>query len=119
MTEAIAGAPAGVAPLALVLRSYEAAVPLLVANRPLAERRAKVIAATPALRERAHAKTDALLDAVVQGLTARGVVDETARLAAQIGRAVFDRASRAWSEDPGRDLAALIAQAAAEARALG
>jgi AcrR family transcriptional regulator len=119
MIDAIAGAPAGVAPLALVLRSYEAAVPLLVANRPLAERRARVIAVTPALRERAHAKTDALLDAVVQALTARSVVGETARLAAQIGSAVFDRASRAWGEDPGRDLAALIAQAAAEARALG
>jgi len=77
MIDAIAGAPAGVAPLALVLRSYEAAVPLLVAN-PLAERRAKVIAVTPALRERAHAKTDTLLDAVVQALTAQAAAEARA-----------------------------------------
>ncbi len=119
MTDAITTAPAGVAPLPLVIRAYTAAVPLLVKNRPIAERRARVIAVTPSLQERAHAKGVALLDAVVAVLVVRGIPEPTARLAAQIGAAIFQRATRSWRDNPALDLGDLIHRAADEVRTLG
>jgi AcrR family transcriptional regulator len=115
---AIEAEPEGAAPLDLVLAAYRAAVPLLVEKRPIAERRASVIAVTPALQERAHAKSAALVDAVVGAVVARGVPEATARLAARIGAAVFERASREWGGDPAKDLGALIDRAADEAASL-
>lgn len=105
-------------PLRLVVDAYTAAVPLFVLGRPVALRRAEIIAATPALQERAHAKTAALSDAVVDALVARGIPDPTARLAAQVGTAAFQRAGRDWYPHPERDLAALLRQAADEVRTL-
>jgi AcrR family transcriptional regulator len=119
MVDAITTADDGLAPLPLVIRAYMAAVPLLVKNRPIAERRAQVIAVTPALQERAHAKRAALLDAVIAALTLHDVREPTARLAGQVGMAVFERASRSWHDDPALDLGDLIQQAADEVRALG
>jgi AcrR family transcriptional regulator len=118
MVAAIADERAGASPLELVVAAYLAAVPLFVAGREIAARRAEVIATTPALQERAHAKSAALTEAVVVALVGRGVPEATARLAARVGAAVFERASREWYPLPGRDLAALIASAADEARAL-
>jgi len=90
-----------------------------VKNRSIAERRVQVIAVTPALQERAYAKSAALLDAVVAALIARDVPPPTARLAGQVGIAVFERASRAWRDDPALNLSTLIQSAADEVRALG
>lgn len=118
MVTAIAGAPDGTPPLGLVIAAYIAAVPLFVAGRPVAVRRAEVIAVSPALRERAQAKAAALTDALIAALVSRGVPEATARLAAQVGSAAFERASREWYPHPRRDLAALIASAADEVRAL-
>jgi AcrR family transcriptional regulator len=118
MVTAISGAPEDTSPLALVVAAYTAAVPLFVTGRPIAVRRAEVIAVTPALKERAQAKTAALADALIAALVARGIPDATARLAAQIGSAAFDRASREWNANPRRDLAALIVSAVDEVRLL-
>lgn len=118
MTSAIGAAPADLSPLYLVMTAYNAAVPLLVANRALAEQRAQVIASTSALRERAHAKAAALLEAVTTAVVARGVPRPTARLAAQVGAAIFDGASHAWTDEPGRDLHELLTESTAEARRL-
>jgi AcrR family transcriptional regulator len=119
LVEAIAAAPPGLAPLPILVRAFTAAVPLLVLNRSVAEQRAQVIAVTPALQERAYAKTAALTDALANALADRGTAPPTARLAAQVGMAVFDRASRRWGGDPAVDLGASIAQAADEVLALG
>ena len=119
MVAAIASAPADLAPLPLVMTAYGAAVPLLVANRTVAEQRAQVIGTSSALQERAHTKVAALLMAVTTAVVACGVPEPTARLAAQVGAAVFDRASRMWNDEPSRDLHDLITTATAEARALG
>lgn len=119
MVTAIAGASAGDTPLTVVIAAYVAAVPLFVKGRPIAIRRAEVIAVTPSLQERAHAKTAALRDAVITALVERGIPEPTARLAAQVGAAAFERASRAWYPDASQDLAALIARAADEVRSLG
>lgn len=118
MVTAITDAPGDTEPLALVIAAYVAAVPLFVAGRPIAVRRTEVIAVTPALMERAQAKTAALADAVITALTARGIPEGTARLAARVGSAAFEHASREWYPNPRLDLVALIENAAAEVRAL-
>ncbi len=119
LLDAIAAAPAALAPLPVLVRALTAAVPLLIANRPIAEQRAQVIAVTPALQERAYAKTAALTDALANALAKRGIAPPTARLAAQVAMAAFDRASRRWAGDPAIDLGASIAQAADEVLTLG
>ena len=119
LVDAVAAAPADLAPLSVLVRAFAAAVPLLVRNRPGAEQRAQVIAATPALRERAYAKTAALTDALANALADRGIAPPKARLAAQVGMAAFDRASRRRAGNPAVDLSASIAQAADEVLTLG
>ncbi len=119
LVDAVATAPPGLAPLPLVVRAFTAAVPLLIQNRPVAEQRAQVIAVTPALQERAYAKTAALTDALASALADRDISPPTARLAAQVGMAAFDRASRRWGGDPAVDLSASIAQAVDEVLTLG
>lgn len=118
MTAAITSAKDTPPPLALVLRAYEAAVPLFVAGRPVAERRARIIVTSPALRERAQAKTAALAESLVSALTHRGTPEPTARLATQAGAAVFERASRAWNGTSADHLTACVTRAAAELRSL-
>lgn len=118
MVGSISDAPPDMNPLALVVGAYAAAVPLFVAGRPIAVRRAEVIMVTPALKERSQAKSAALAEAIVAALVARRIPESTARLAAQVGAATFDRASRAWYQDPHRDLVALIGSAADEVRGL-
>ena len=49
LVDAIIAAPSDLAPLAVVVQALTAAVPLPIANRPIAEQRAEVIAVTPAL----------------------------------------------------------------------
>lgn len=115
MADAILDAPPGLPPLALVLRAYRAAIPLFVAGRPVAQRRSEIISTTPALQERAHAKAATLLNAITDALVTRGVGEPRARLAAQIGAAAFDRASRSWNHDPALALEDLLTTAAAEA----
>ena len=119
LVDAIGTAPAGLAPLPILVRAFVAAVPLFVVNRPIAEQRARVIAVTPALQERAYAKVATLTDALATALAERGVAPSTARLAAQVGMAAFECASRRWGGDPTVDLGALIAQAANEVLELG
>jgi AcrR family transcriptional regulator len=118
LLDAAAAAPSGLAPLPVLLQALAAAIPLLTANRPVAEQRAEIIAATPALQERAYAKTAALTDALAQALVKRGTAPPTARLAAQIAMATFEQASRHWREDPSSDLSAAITQAADEVSTL-
>ncbi|GAA0553569.1 TetR/AcrR family transcriptional regulator [Paractinoplanes ferrugineus] len=117
MREAIASAR-DEGPLATVLRAYAAAVPLFVAGRPVAVRRAAIIATSPALAERAHAKSASLTEALVAALRERGIAEPTARLAARAGAAVFERASQAWDGESAAGLEALIARAEVELRAL-
>jgi len=118
LTGAIDAAPAGTRPLELVMGAYAASVPLFVAGRPVAERRARIMAGIPALEERARTKSAALQEAVIHALESRGVPIATARLAAQVGAAASTRALRQWYEEPSADLAGLLTRATAEVRAL-
>lgn len=118
MVGAIAAAPAEISPLALVLGAYTAAIPLFVAGRPIAERRAGLIAASPALRERSQAKSAMLTEALIQALEERHVTEPGARLAAGAGAVVFEHAYQAWNGTSADHLAELIAQATDELHAL-
>lgn len=119
LVDAIITAPPGLAPLPVVVQALIAAVPLLIANRHIAEQRGKIIAVTPALQERAYAKTAALVDALADALVERGTTPSTARLTAKVAMAAFEHANRRWSDDPTLDLGAAIARAADEVKALG
>lgn len=118
LVDAIATAPSGLAPLPVLIQALTAAVPLFIANRSIAEQRAEIIAVTPALQERAYAKTAALIDALTGALAARGTAPPTARLTTQVAIAAFERANRRWASDPTINLSAAIAQAADEVRML-
>ena len=119
LVDAITAAPSGLAPLRVLVQALTAAVPLLIANRPIAEQRAAVIAVTAALQERAYAKTAALVDALADALVERGTTPSTARLTAKVAMAAFDHANRQWADDPTIDLGATIARAADEVLTLG
>jgi AcrR family transcriptional regulator len=118
MTAAVIAAPRDVPPLSAVQAAYAAAVPLFVAGRSVAERRARIIAATPALQERAHAKSAAIVETVSDALVAREVSRPIADLAAQVGRAAFSRAMGAWGGRSAPELRRLIDEAMDEVRAL-
>ena len=104
LVKAVAGAPGDLAPLPALLWSFRAAVPVVSGNRPFSERMRRVIAATPALRERAQGKSAALVEALEGALRDRGADASTASLAAEIAMAVFHRAAAVWFAHPERDL---------------
>ena len=97
---ALAAVPAGVKPMPALLAAFHEAVPLLERNLPVVKTRMPVIAATPALRERSLAKTQALVEALTAALAERGVPAQLAALCAQTGMATFQLATRRWHEDP-------------------
>ncbi|WP_236789567.1 TetR/AcrR family transcriptional regulator [Amycolatopsis sp. GM8] len=115
----VAGAPESLAPLPVLLRAFRAVIPMLERNRPFSEPRRHVIAATPALRERAQAKTTILTEALATALRERGVSQSVASLAAQIGMAAFGQAAAVWFNHPDRDPDKLLSAAFEDIRALG
>ncbi|MFF0862159.1 TetR family transcriptional regulator [Nonomuraea sp. NPDC003560] len=118
LVQAVAEAPDGLQPLDLLLHAFRKVEHLLEDNRPFAEPRLQVIAATPALRERDLAKAASIAEAVAEALRQRGVADRSARLAAQIGWATFHQAAQAWIDDSSQSLDAHLLQAFSDLRAL-
>ena len=118
LTQAVAEAPSGLPPFEVLLHAFRRTGRALDANRPFAEPRSEVIAATPALRERELTKHAALTDVVAEALRQRDVPDRLAGLAAQTGWATYRQAVRAWTKDPARGLDAHLAQAFDDLRAL-
>jgi hypothetical protein len=79
-------------------------VPLIERNLPVTERRMPVIVATPALQERALAKSAALVAALTGALRARGVAEPLAGLCAQVGMDTCSIAIPRWGADRSDDL---------------
>lgn len=96
---AINDVPQNVPPLDTLFRTFRSVCSLLETNRPFAKPRHEVISATPALQERELAKTAALSMALARALQARGVPEDRAAFAAQIGMAVFAHVTVAWLEE--------------------
>ena len=105
LIEEIAAAPATLGPFATLLMVFRSVTPMIEANRPFAEPRQHVIAATPALQERELAKHAALTSSLIVALQARGVDRRQATLAAQSGMAAFVQATASWFEEPQHSLA--------------
>jgi AcrR family transcriptional regulator len=118
LTAGVRAAPADAAPLDVLLQALLGIVPLLEANRPIAAPRAAIIRATPALRERAGAKTAWLSAAVSAELQQRGVPAPVADLAVDVSMAAFHRAAAQWFEDPAQDVRSCVERAFGDLRAL-
>ncbi|MEU6430658.1 TetR family transcriptional regulator [Microbispora sp. NPDC046973] len=117
LTRAVAEAPHDL-PLEILLCAFRKVEGILEGNRPFAEPRLHVIAATPALRERDLAKAASIVEALAEALRQRGVSDRLAGLAAQTGWAAFHQALHAWIDDPSQSLDAHLLQAFDDLRAL-
>ncbi len=111
-------APAGAGPADALHHAFQAAEPLLEENRPSADLRREVIAATPALQERALAKTARLTNELAAALRQRGVQSRLADLAAQVGMAACTQAMLAWADQPSGTFRAHLDQAFADLRSL-
>src|SRR5271156_6465161 len=72
VTEALASVPAGVPLWPAIRRTVDLIVPPLEANRPDSDRLAAIVAATPALRERAVSKEARLVAIITDLLVGRG-----------------------------------------------
>ncbi|GAB3897901.1 TetR family transcriptional regulator [Microbispora bryophytorum] len=118
LTRAVAEAPHDLQPLDILLRAFRKVEPILEGNRPFAEPRLEVIAATPALRERDLAKAASISEAVAEALRQRGVTGRLATLAAQTGWAAFHQAIHDWIEDPSQSLDVHVLRAFDDLRAL-
>ena len=116
LARALAEVPDSVPAPAAVLQAFRSMAPGLENNRSLAEARHRVIAATPALRERELAKASALAVVVADALRARGLPGWRATLLAQVATAALGHAIHTWVADPSSDIDALIIQAFADLR---
>lgn len=104
LTTAIDTVPATLGPLDTLLTVFCSVAPMIEANRPFAEPRQRVIAATPALQERELAKLALLTSALAAALQTRGVDRKRATLAAHTGMAAFVQATLSWFDEPQRGL---------------
>jgi AcrR family transcriptional regulator len=100
LTASILDAPAKLSPMDVLLRAFRSFEQTIVNNRPINEPRQKIIAATPALLERAHTKAATVTAALAAALQKRGVERKLALLTARTGMAAFDHAALCWLEDP-------------------
>ncbi|WP_328647519.1 TetR/AcrR family transcriptional regulator [Amycolatopsis sp. NBC_00348] len=118
LMQAIADAPGNLEPFDALLCAFRKSARNLENNRPFAEPRWKIIAVTPALRERELAKHAWLTDAVAEALRQRGVGDGPADLAARTGWAAYQHAVQSWVDDPAQSLDKCLSRAFDDLRAL-
>lgn len=118
LARALADVPDTVPPLTAMLQAFRSMVPDLESTRPVAEARHRVIAATPALRERELTKAAAMTVVIADALRARGLLDRRATLLAQVGGAALGHAIHTWVADPSSDLDALLLEAFTDLRDL-
>ncbi|MFD4190527.1 TetR/AcrR family transcriptional regulator [Amycolatopsis thermoflava] len=99
LADGIAGAPADATPLQAVAAALDAVTATFVPEqREFGPRLHDVIAAHKELREREVFKRAGLGAAMTEALTARGVPDPAASLAADLGVRAFTRAFDRWIE---------------------
>jgi AcrR family transcriptional regulator len=117
LVQGIVAAPEGMPPLDVVGTSLEAAAGPIEEIGTFSRQRQAIVAANPELQERELIKLAALAAALTDALRGRGVADPAARLAAEVGMAVFKVAYQCWVDqagDSGESLAQLIRQSLAE-----
>jgi AcrR family transcriptional regulator len=104
VTEALASVPAEVALWPTMRRTVDLIVAPLEANRQGGDRLAAIIAATPALRERAISKEAHLVALLTDLLVGRGASTDEAALVARTVWGVLAYAIEAWRAAPGTRL---------------
>lgn len=115
---AVRSAPKTLGPWDALFFAFDSVKQTFVENRPFTEPRQRVIASSPALQERATAKTRSLTAAVASALCERGLTAPLANLAAQMGMATLSHGVSAWFNDGSIDLGEHIVKAFQEARDL-
>ncbi len=118
LTSAIAAMPSDTEPMAVLFEAFRSVVPILEGNRPFAEPRQRVIAATPPLREREIAKHADLANVLANCLMARGISSLRAALAAGTAMGAFVHATLSWLDDPSGGLEERLNHAERELAAL-
>lgn len=118
LAQAVVEAPEGLESFEVLLHAFLQSAQKLEDNRPFSEPRWKVIAVTPALRERELAKHAWLTEAVAEALRQRGADAGLADLAARTGWAAYQHAVQAWIDDPGPGLSVHLRRAFDDLRAL-
>jgi AcrR family transcriptional regulator len=118
LNSAVRGAPAELGPWDTLFRAFQAAERLFIENRVFAEPRRRVIDSSPALQERALAKTRSLIAGLASALRERGIPDHVALLAAQMGMAALGHAVACWFDDGSSDLDDYLVQAFRKVREL-
>ncbi len=111
LVAAIAATPAGMRPWSRLLKAYQAAEPLFVAHRDVAVPRQRLIASSPTLQERAMAKTQMTIVALVIALENQGTPGDQARLLVPVAQAAANQAVTAWFQDGSIPLAEYLVQA--------
>jgi len=103
LLRALDEAPAALPPIAAVGAALQAvATDFFGDRRDYAQRRQRIIAANPDLRERERIKLASLAAAVADALRRRGVPDVAADLAGETGIAVFRVAFERWVDETNR-----------------
>jgi AcrR family transcriptional regulator len=117
---ALAGAPAGAAPIEAVAIGLEAAGRFFTAERrEYSRRRNAIITANAELRERELIKLASLGSAIAEALRARGIPRSAASLSAEAGLGVFRVAFERWVEKTNeRDWADLVNESLAHLKEL-
>ena len=110
LTSAVRSAPPAMGPWDTLFGAFQSVEQLFLDNRAFSEPRQRVIADSPALQERAHAKERSLVTALASALAERGVDTAVATLAAQMGLAALTHAFASWLTGPG-DLDAHLVRA--------
>ena len=117
LVAAINAVPVGTPALPTLLAAFPAAKDVVRPREFLIER-AAVIAANPPLLERELIKVAALSDALADALVQRGCDERTARLATDIGLAVFRHASARWLAGEDAEIDQLLAASMADVAAI-
>ncbi len=104
VTDALASVPSDVPPWSAMRRTIDRVVPPLEANRQAADHLAAIVAATPALQERAAAKEAHLVALITDLLSARGATQEEAALVARTAWGVLAHAIGTWRAASGTPL---------------
>ena len=118
LTSAVRHASPTMGPWQTLFFAFNSVKNIFIENRPFSEPRQRIIAMSPALQERATAKTRMLVATLASALCERGATAQQANLAAQVGMATLSHAVSAWFGDDSTDLGEQIIRSFQEVRDL-
>jgi AcrR family transcriptional regulator len=117
--DAVANAPAGLAPLDAVAAGLEAAGTVFPEQPDFSRQRQTIIDANPELQERELRKMATLSAALADTLRGRGLSDAAASLSAEVGIALFRTAFERWiDESNDKPFAQVVRESLSELKSL-